>query len=235
MRSVGLKTLIGMFLFVGLGCSDSNSSSDPDGKPCSSAIVPQNLSAGKCAGGLDVNQFFGDGGTQEAIVGIEQCPDHSLHRYQAVECKGDYEESDREDCGCPEGEICRDSGDGEFTCIKSCVGDEDCAADELCLCILNGTPRLTGISQVSNRFQRCIPAECRTDMDCGGYRCGINFDICGRIFGAYCHEFGDECEGEHNCVGKEFDDSDECYEGYCEYNRYQSYWECVYYDFTCGD
>lgn len=47
---------------------------------------------------------------------------------------------------------------------------------------------------------RCLPAECTSPTDCGGYACGVSFDTCGRVDGYYCRSEKDKCHSDLDCT-----------------------------------
>jgi len=106
--------------------------------------------------------------------GVELCDDGDQHRAMAE--------------ACPRPQAC-----GASPCNVGCTNDEDCAADERCLC-----------DAVMNN---CVEARCRSDADCAtGFLCIT--DAQGTFA---CQTADDECttrcpEGKGSCLLEERDD-----------------------------
>jgi len=194
-----------------------------------------------CEVGAEGVQYYGDGGVLEAPLGIERCQDGSLHRFEAVACMEEYEAPPCDTCnevdgGCPEGEVCHfaDSWDTGCFCMRPCVSDDDCESDQLCLCPLRGLGDAV-YGSIRSSLQRCVPASCRTDADCGGYRCGVDYDDCGVIHEIRCRGPEDECEGYKDCPQFYDETFDECVDPSCEFHPGLSIWQCLWYEPNCTD
>lgn len=98
---------------------------------------------------------------------------------------------------------------GTFCDYDTCFKDEDCAANEVCLC--------DGSSGGGNT---CVPADCHVDADCGGGRsCSPTFGTCGHYFGFVgyrCHTAADTCTVDSDCTAP----------GYCAYDEVTAHWAC---------
>ena len=181
--------------------------------------------SGMCDG-VDVMQLLADGGVSDAPTGIERCPQDIVHRYDDPACIAEPEIqcSSEEGCGnvdgdCPPGEACTDNivGDG-CDCITPCMSDDDCDPGEICLCPFEALAA-SELFHFSNGVRQCVPASCRTDADCGAYRCGIEIGECGG-FEAHCHTELDECEGTNMCDGTELEPPR------CDYDEESARWAC---------
>jgi hypothetical protein len=191
------------------GCGDDDSDSGWSGP-----------GSGRCENGTEAYQKeYSDAAVEssDVLAGIERCEDGSLHRYEAVECISTFAGHAIEDCGdhipnCDEGEVFYSNGD-YCICVAACASDADCADDQLCLCGLSGVGG-GGIAGMGG-IQRCIPATCRSDADCGEYRCGLGLSGCHGFERADCHTANDECEGSEQCDNRR-----------CAYSSSEGAWVC---------
>jgi len=192
------------------GCGGDETDETPDG----SADTDTDSDAGAdasalCEDGVDVMQPSPDGGA-EIPTGIEECADGSWHRYDAIACT----ESALDDCGsfgeagCPPDQLPCDTGFSFNECITPCASDADCAADEACVCEM---------AYPNNFATRCVPADCRTDADCGGLECGISRSECRFVDRLTCRTAADECHGDANCPGNSY---------FCSYDEEIMHWQC---------
>ena len=96
------------------------------------------------------------------------------------------------DSECPSDATC---GDNKVCYLApDCDGDSDCGAGNACICA-----GVVGVS-AAVAYNQCVPAECRSDADCGGYSCtASNVDPCGSLGGLYCHTERDECARHSDC------------------------------------
>jgi hypothetical protein len=65
--------------------------------------------------------------------------------------------------------------DGE-PCTHDCITDGDCSPGNVCVCHAVGvasTPGV-GIALAGEGPNRCVPAECTSSADCGGWACGMS-------------------------------------------------------------
>jgi hypothetical protein len=167
-------------------------------------------------------------GAQDAATGLVACPvdgyppDVFSSRVEPCAGRGSGEllfpstrcSSDRE---CPSGSTC---GPNLF-CLQEaeCEEDSQCGTGETCACA--GSFAYTGVVG----FNQCVPAECRSDADCGGYSCGVsNVDACGSLGGLFCHSETDECSLHSDCG-----DRDQL----CGYDALGGKWRCVNRPGTC--
>lgn len=136
-----------------------------------------------------------------------RCVDDGVHRVSAVacpdcqlvgDCRGSAEFDHRceTDTDCWGTQLCmsRISGNrADCGCEPTCRTDDDCAADEACLC--TGTV---------SAFQspRCVPAGCRTDADCDSGECGlttVELGCDGLGIALACRTASDECRVGADC------------------------------------
>lgn len=84
-------------------------------------------------------------------------------------------------------------------CVAPCGTDDDCGDGFACQCSVGWLPGLP----FGSYHASCIPANCRTADDCGGFECGLSDDDrgCGGARkGYFCHSEEDECFGDRDCV-----------------------------------
>lgn len=83
-------------------------------------------------------------------------------------------------------------------CYATCATDDDCAADEACVCaafaLEMGAVRRTGA------WNQCVAADCRSDADCASGSCGLAKDLCdwGPRHLA-CRTETDACRADEDC------------------------------------
>jgi hypothetical protein len=153
----------------------------------------------KCANAEPLFQSYETG--EPAIEsGIERCDGDSFRRVAAVKCEatfecracGDAAVGDSDDAGAAELPCCEDA-----TEIDDCAQDSDCASGEACLC--SAQTRWNGDdAQTFNTVNRCVPATCASDDDCGGLACAITTLGCG-FEGMHCRTRDDACETDADC------------------------------------
>lgn len=121
------------------------------------------------------------------------------------ECASDVDCTAGDNGRCTYGRI------GTFCNYDTCFKDEDCGADEVCLC--DGSLAGTGGGNA------CISADCHVDADCGAFACSPTLGGCGHYsnFVAYrCHRATDTCTIDAECgVG-----------GYCAFDEVLGHWQC---------
>ena len=156
----------------------------------------------------------GDG---DPPTGIETCADGSLNRFASPSCPLCYDVAvcGRDDSACQRcaaGETCVEESDG-CRCVTVCTSDDDCGADEACMCPGDGG------DQVGTReFPICVQAACRRNEDCGaGGLCGIGAEGCGGVRGFFCRTPVDQCSTNESCEDDGmplcfFDPTDSAYE-----------------------
>lgn len=77
----------------------------------------------------------------------------------------------------------------------ACLVDNDCGPNALCECGHDATTEGGGV-------HHCVPAECRTDADCGSQACSPSIGLCMRGYSSgkyYCHTVLDECRQDSDC------------------------------------
>lgn len=155
-----------------------------------------------CEGGSDIAQS--DGG---AVSGMAVCEGGAVHRYGIAccasadpsactaatgACTGDEDCSDGAGRG-----ICTNGGYLGSVCVCEyvCNVDADCGDGYACIC---------GFGPADDPPTRptCVAAGCRTDADCGEYRCGLSpAQPCAASWSLQCHTAADECVGPADCGG----------------------------------
>lgn len=134
---------------------------------------------------------------------IEQCSGRGLGEpLPTAPCSADAD--------CPSGASCGPSR----VCYRApqCEADSQCGPGMACVC--------AGVSknQAIVSFNHCVPATCRSEAECGGYRCGVSDSkLCGTLDGFYCRTPRDECSGIADCDGGDV----------CAYSDADSRWRCV--------
>jgi hypothetical protein len=201
-------------------CNGDEADEQPDGSADTDTgfdfdtDYPYDLDAGlRCDGGVDLMQPSPDG-VGEIPTGVERCPGDSAHRYAPVQCtitaligNGCAEE----DClGCAPDQLCAEISGSEDIycgCLKPCASDADCATGEACVC-----------DNAGSEATQCVPAQCRTDEDCGGFECGLSWKpMGGGLRQLACRSAADDCYGAEQC------DDDEL----CCYSDDYMQWECA--------
>lgn len=167
----------------------------------------------------------------DQLAGYEVCTDQSVHRHTSVPCNLHTQlgpctrpdpmfgcQADSECVAFPGG-ICAQSS-GCF-CRYPCTHDDDCGQGSACACAVTwseGHPNEGGPIYSENA---CVPANCRSDADCGGTTCGVSIDGCRLTDGFYCHTPEDECTGHAECAALNMGIDR------CAYATDQGRWTCV--------
>lgn len=167
----------------------------------------------------------------DQLAGFEVCGDESVHRHTSVPCNVEPELQPcttpdpmfgcQTDSECDEfpGGVCAQSS-GCF-CRYPCTHDDDCGADSACACAVRwseGHPNEGGPIYSENA---CVPANCRSDADCGGATCGVSIDGCRLTEGFYCHTPEDECTSHTQCAALNMGLDR------CAYKAAEGRWTCV--------
>ncbi len=165
------------------------------------------------------------------LAGYEACPDGSVHRHTAVDCRLAAE---IEACAPQQNGICSQDTDcsdfppgachnqfGYCLCRYPCQTDDDCGPMGACACDTQYEPSLFESFQGGlYTFTNCVSATCRSDEDCPGmYTCGLSPDYCGGVEGFFCHGPADECQSNSEC-----DINGE--PGRCSYDEDEARWLC---------
>ncbi len=193
---------------------DQSTKTDTPPKPEKQPPVPQEKLA--CAGDqalVDANQ---------RPTGYSKCEDGSVHRSEAVACQippilqNACPGGDKSEGPCTTDADCTDKPYGRCItyergmmrpsdkvwcgCHYACESDNDCEANQACLC--TGALSLKS-GHADDRLPRCVPASCRTDADCGSGECGaaIYFNGCSENATLACRGEGDSCRSHDSCDG----------------------------------
>lgn len=100
-----------------------------------------------------------------------------------------------DDDDCPESATCVVA---DHTCetAPACDSAADCNDGEACFCA-NATFVQTTSGQ--NPANTCLPAQCKSETDCGSFACAVSVDGCRRYAGAFCHTAEDDCQFNDDC------------------------------------
>lgn len=140
----------------------------------------------------------------DALAGYEVCADKTVHRHTSVPCNRN---EDLQACdGQPHG----------------CSSDEDCKVGSACQCDLRSADELSLVPWHWYTFNWCVPANCRTDADCGETRCGVSRGGCRMFEGLFCRTSEDECASDLDCADHEEG-------GRCAYSPELERWACAAY------
>jgi hypothetical protein len=182
--------------------------------------APVTCTAPREAFQFDPNAFPTDSGPP---AGVMECERESVFRHTAIACEYQYvfaECPGGNEYGCRSNDECTYGKNGicaEFwggcECRYPCLTDSDCNEDMACLCAMRIGKG--GSNRFINSTNECIWANCRTNDDCGDFRCGIAEDDCG-ISGLSCHTEADECISTTDCSS----------EGPCVYSPPDEKWGC---------
>ena len=197
---------------------DSSTGDSSTGDSSTGEVLP-----GHCAGGEPLFQL------PELRVddGMERCPDGQVHRFEAAQCLHHLEikECPADECGGP----CDQLGDGVCNelfvdscfCHYPCTSDADCLPGAACLCAA-GIPSGGGGYEGLVAISECVPANCRTDADCGEFLCALSPSLCGYGFndGLFCHTADDECVDGQDCVDQQLGNL-------CVFEAAEQRWVCT--------
>jgi hypothetical protein len=154
-------------------------------------------------------------------AGLVLCENGLLHRDMAVHC---FYPLVADTCPCTE--PCTELGDGVCHnsvlgcgCKYPCTEDSECPIGAACLCAAS-----LDDEEISVIEGQCVPANCRSDMDCGGYPCAATRDGCGYVNGLYCQSGMDLCSFDSQCV-------DLGLGNHCAFSQSEMRWVCEEYSF----
>jgi hypothetical protein len=106
-----------------------------------------------------------------------------------------------------------------------CLADADCAGSGVCSCAGNTFEYAHATRNL------CVPANCRTDAECGPEVCSPSFGDAGPFYGVqgyYCHTASDTCGNDSDCgtdnLGRQ---------GYCMFAATAGHWTCAF-NFAAG-
>ena len=163
------------------------------------------------------------GESDDAVAGIERCARDYIVRDISTGCQGGgagelaYTEGSAEcdtDSDCPPEARCL--GSKPYTWCRYagvCTDNSDCPSGNACFCALDVSPEGSILQEVNT----CLPAECETSADCGGFPCVASRHHCFAGFqGSFCHGSADECQSSNDCEGS----------SYCRYNLEEARWHC---------
>jgi hypothetical protein len=158
--------------------------------------------------------------------GLIACADESIHRVRAEQCLHPLPVNRASHCDgfYPDFDVVCDSFEpdgGHCTGVEcyepyGCEQDTDCNDAEVCVCASGvRASDEDGFLSVQS-LSICVPADCKTDADCGDQECGaIEHDCGGTIVGFACRTPEDECHGPGECAG-----------GLCNYDESRGRWLC---------
>lgn len=202
--------------------TDGSTTADPStssGESSSTGEPPPN----HCPGGLPLFQL------PELTVeeGLEICPDGQIHRHTAVECLDPLpiQECPANECPGPCDELgdglCNTVYQGYCTCEYPCTTDADCKPGAACLCAGGQPTGGGGYNHFIGRTQ-CVPADCRTDADCGEFLCALSPGVCGYggVLGLFCHTAEDDCVGNQDCYDQQLGNL-------CLFEAAEQRWKCT--------
>lgn len=155
------------------------------------------------------------------------------HRAQPLSCVGVHDPGDPDtvsasgDCethaDCTDGEAGKcvngqGSSYGRLYCVyDTCQTDADCDPGMVCYCTTSTPARCLSIGNCQTDADCGAGGYCSPSMswDCGGYR---------PIDGFHCHTPSDTCIDDADCTGTD----------YCNFDVYESRWECTPIDTSCA-
>jgi len=230
-----LFSALGLLAACGPGKSDtdtdSDSASEASSSPTTTATEPTTTATEPtttatppvCQGELlEVAQRHVEPATPS---GFQRCDDGLFHRAEARTCLMPATPAncpaDAVGDGCKTNADCVDKPFGSCqavfnqgpdelgcACTYGCETDADCPDGQACRCAGDG---VGGVTQ-------CIPADCRTDADCGGGLCGYFSLDCGDPGALTCQTPQDTCDAASDCPGVPctFEESRwQCQSGFC--------------------
>lgn len=138
-------------------------------------------------------------------AGIDRCDGDTWNRTEAVTCATETTASACSGDGvaacdaCGERERCLQDGNG-CVCVEFCTSDDECGDGQACLCTASITTSSDGGFTALAGNARCVPAECRSDDDCGGASCGVVLSVgCVEPIELRCRAATDGCASNADC------------------------------------
>jgi hypothetical protein len=166
---------------------------------CGGSVVSETRDAGS---GQDSGSPGDDGGGLPPEAGLcegtSQGGVPAEHRPSATTCtpSPDYGGVDAAPVTCHTSADCVSDASPNFdtncvqgTCIADdCLADSDCPSTQLCVCAADG------FGGDGPHINRCVPAACKVDSDCGpGRYCEPSRSYCGSVDGYNCTSPADTC------------------------------------------
>ena len=231
----------------------------PIGLPPPSGDAGPGMDAGDGDACRPVTSAGADGGTGYVICGDSERSYEPVHRVDAVACSDDGPASRRacepEDLvgaesvpapfvDCATDADCTDAARGRcrpypmggcFCGPSRCTSDDECGDGYACGCneASWSASRTDPDAFDPNRIDTddvCLPAECRTEGDCGGLPCMLSpdYQFCGLDAlhsGLFCATDEDECRSDADCGDAPFVD--------CAFDGSKTRWRCVLVHYDC--
>lgn len=213
-RSSGCFALVTAVLTLGASCrsmSTSNVDADAERRSLSACVDVVFTRAADEPSGMVACPVEGDEFNADIYsTAAEACEGRGHGRLLAIRCASDAD--------CARDGSCLSSS-GFCAAPVECDSGQECGAGRTCACA--GTfGQSTAVG-----WNQCVPTECRSAAECGGYPCGLsNADPCGQLDGFYCHSERDECSRSSDCGSV-----DEL----CAYDRATLKWRCRYRQRIC--
>ena len=224
---VSIACVILLSSFAGsMGCGAQAGDADPVSAP-----TPAGETSSEEEGGTDADctELKVLGASDNAIAGIVKCAGDYIAHDISANCRGGgagelaFTEGSAEcdtDSDCPPEARCLGSKPYSYCRYAGvCTADSDCPSGQACFCALDVTPEGSVIQEVN----KCLPAECETDAECGDFPCVASRHHCiTGLQGSFCHGPADECQSSSDCEGS----------SYCRYDLDEARWHCQPYH-TC--
>lgn len=143
------------------------------------------------------------------LLVLAACSDHTyttpaLHRTAPVSCT---------------------ASPGDSFGADECLADTDCSGGGVCSCAGNT------FEYAHTTRNICVPANCRTDADCGSEVCSPSNGDGGPFYGVqgyYCHTGADTCGNDSDCGTNSSGQR-----GYCMFSAQVNHWTCAF-NFAAG-
>jgi hypothetical protein len=199
-------------LLVSPACGKTTSETSTDGKS-DDGESSGSASSGREATGEAPCEDLGGGYAECAGVVTRQEPGSCEQTPEPPSCELPDAEEYVGDCisdaHCSAGATCRQTQSADIcVCEQSCVADEDCGAGEICLC-----------GAAYGGRNKCIPADCASNAECGDLSCQVSKDGCNTFQypRAACRSRSDACQTDADCGAT----------GFCISTSPGAPWECV--------